>query len=351
MMDSTYTGAYGRLKGMRSDFLNPAFLEQLEQKEMADFISSLSLTSYRKEIDELSGVYKGTDLVEAVINAHMMRMAHAAATAIPPLAREIVSAFMTRWDIENIKTILSSKKLGYAVEHTQAFLTVQSGTPVGILAGLITREDYANMISQKDIEGVVTYAVKFGYGTPLLKNLDDARKGDISGMLLVLDLYYYTRLTESFKFYMGNEGMLLDYIRSSIDIKNIMSVIKAIEYGRSDIKEFIIKGGSIPESRLLEMLGRDVMQIQQIVPFNIGDAFELYREERFSSYIEAALKRELNKKYLKMFNESSISVEQIIGFLIRSEIERDEIRAVWLGKYYNIGKARLDRMKILKYVV
>ncbi len=350
-MDSTYTGAYGRIKGLRSDFISPAFLEQLEQKELPEFLPTLSSTSYRKEIDELSGMYKGIDLVEAVINAHMMRMARLAAIAIPPLAMNVVSAFLSRWDIENIKTILSSKKLGYTVEHTQAFLTVESGTPIGLFAGLITREDYANMISQKDIEGVVTYAVKYGYGTPLLKHLDEGRKGNISSMLLMLDLYYYARLMNSFRFYMGNEGILMDYIRSSIDIKNIMSTIKAIEYGRTSINEFIIKGGNIPESKLLEMLGKDVMQLREIMPFNVDEAFELYKEEQFSSYIEAALKRELHKKYLKMFNESSISVEQIIGFLIRSEIEREELRAVWFGKYYNIARARLDRMKILRYVV
>jgi vacuolar-type H+-ATPase subunit C/Vma6 len=52
-----------------------------------------------------------------------------------------------------------------------------------------------------------------------------------------------------------------------------------------------------------------------------------------------------------MFDGSSISVEQIIGFMIRSEIERDELRSLWLGKYYNISKERLEHMKILKHVV
>jgi len=350
-MDSTYTGAYGRLKGLRQEFLTPDFVEQLEQKDADDFVKSLSNTSYRKEIDELSALYKQPDLLEIVINAHMMRMSRNSAFAIPPLARGIVSAFMSRYDIENIKTIISSKKLGYTVDQTEIFLMVQRNIPVGIFAGLISREDYTNMVGQKDIEGVVNYVVKFGYGTVLLKYLDEARKSDVSKMLMALDLYYYTRLVESFKFYVGNEGLLLEFIKGLIDIKNVMTIVKGIELGVKDVKEFMIKGGELPEPKLAEMSQKQVLALQGYMPFKIDDAFELYKKDPFAGYLESALKRELYKKYLKLFSESGISAAQIIGFMLRSEIERDELRGAWLGKYYKVSKDRIEHMKILKYVV
>lgn len=350
-MDSTYTGAYGRLKGLRQEFLTPSFIEQLEQKDLDEFVKTLSTTGYRKEIDELSALYKEPDLLEVVINAHMMRMSRNAAFAIPPLARNTIAAFIGRYDIENIKTILSSKKLGYNVEQTEAFLVVQRNIPVGIFAGLISKEDYINMAAQKDIEGVVNYIVRFGYGTPLLKHLDEARKGDISNMLMALDIYYYTRLIDAFRFYIGNEGILLGFIKGLIDIKNIMTVIKGMELGGHDIKSFIIKGGDIAEAKLVEMSQKQVSALAGYMPFKIDDAFELYKSDPFASYFEAALKRELYKKYLKLFNESGISAAQIIGFMLRSEIERDELRSAWLGKYYKISKPRAEHMKILKYVV
>ncbi|MCL4379765.1 MAG: V-type ATPase subunit [Candidatus Marsarchaeota archaeon] len=350
-MDSTYTGAYGRLKGLRQEFLSLGFIEQLEQKDIDEFVKALSATGYRKEIDELSALYKEPDLLEVVINAHMMRMSRNSAFAIPPLARNIVAAFIGRYDIENIKTILSSKKLGYGVEQTEAFLTVQRNVPVGIFAGLISREDYTGIVAQKDIEGVVNYIVRFGYGTPLLKHLDEARKGDISNMLMALDLYYYTRLLDAFRFYVGNEGILLSFIKGLIDIRNIMTVIKGIELGGEDVKGFIIKGGDMQESRLVEMSQKKVEALAQYMPFKIDDAFELYKGDQFASYFEAALRRELYKKYLKLFNESGISAAQIVGFMLRSEIERDELRRIWMGKYYKVSKERIEHMGILKYVV
>ncbi len=350
-MDSTYTGAYGRLKGLRQDFLTPSFIDQLEQKDTDDFMKLLSNTSYRKEIDELSGLYKLPDLFEVVINAHMMRMNRNSAFAMPPLARNMISAFMSKYDIENIKTILSSKKLGYTVDQTEVFLMVQRNIPVGLFAGLISREDYANMAAQKDVEGVVNYIVRFGYGAALLKYVDDARKSDISKMLLALDLYYYTRLIEAFRFYVGNEGLLLNFIKGLIDIKNTMTVIKGIELGIKDVKEFLIKGGEIPEAKLVEMSQKPIMSLQGYMPFKIDYAFDFYKTDPFAGYFEAALKRELYKKYLSLFSESGISAAQIVGFMFRSEMERDELRSVWLGKYYKVSKERIEHMKMLKYVV
>lgn len=351
-MDSTYTGAYGRLKGLRQEFLSPQFMDSLEERDPEEFMKSLSTTSYRKEIDELSALYQQPDLVEVVINAHMMRMNKNAASGVPPLARGIVAAFMGRFDIENIKTILSSKVLGYGVERTDVFLIVGRNTPVGVFAGSITKEEYANMAAQKDVEGVVNYIVKYGYGTPLLKYLDEARKGDISKMLLSLDIYYYTRLVEAFRFYTGSEGVLLEFIKGLIDIKNIMTAVGGIELGAHDIKDFIIKGGTLTVERIIEMSQKqDVSQLQGYMPYKIDGAFELYKTDPFAGFIETALHRELYKRYLALFAESGISAAQIIGFMLRSEIERDELRAIWLGRYYKVSRARIDQMKILKSVI
>jgi V/A-type H+-transporting ATPase subunit C len=349
-MDSTYTGEYGRLKVLRSEFLGNDLIDSLEQKEADEFIKALGNTGYRKEIDELSALYKPPDLIEVVLNAHMMRMNRSAASGVPPLARNLIAAYAGRWDIENIKVILSSKKLGYSVDKTETFLLVHRNIPVGIFSGVISREDYSNMIAQKDIEGVVNSLVKYGYGTPLLKYMDEAKKGDISSMILALDTYYYSRLLGAFRFYMGNEGLLLNYIRELIDVKNIMIVVKNYAYN-GEVKEFLIKGGYIAEAKLAEMASKDINSIGGYLPFKIDDAISTYKAERFSSYIETALKRELYRKYLGLFTQSGISVEQIIGFMLRGEIERDELRGIWLGKYYNVGRDRINRMRLLKYVI
>ncbi len=356
-MDLTYFGAYGRLRANRSSFLSPDYVDQLAQKDSGEFLKSLSDTSYRQQIDRLSSIYKLPELAEIVINAHMVDMIKKASFAMPPMASNFVRAYVSRWDLENIKLILSSKVLGYGVEYTDTFLTVSRGTPVGIFSGMISGDEYSKIIEQRDIEGVVNSLVRYGYGTILMKFMDDARRtNNISQMVVALDLYYFDRLKESLKFYNGDEGPMSEYISHLIDIKNIMSVLKSGpdsngNNGSVDIKDYIIAGGNIPDSRLVEMRAKDADSLKQYMPFKIDGAIEAYKGDAFLSHIETALKAELDRKYLKAFDSLPGSIESLIGFIIRSEIERDELRSIWLSKQYAVSKERAESLRTLRLVV
>ncbi|MCL5112547.1 MAG: V-type ATPase subunit [Candidatus Marsarchaeota archaeon] len=354
-MDLTYFGAYGRLRANRSSFLSPDYVDQLAQKDSSEFLKSLSDTPYRQQIDRLSSIYKMPELVEVVINAHMVDMIKKASFAMPPIAANFVKAYVSRWDIENIKLILSSKVLGYGVEYTDTFLTVSRGTPVGIFSGMIGSEDYSKIIEQRDIEGVVNSLVRYGYGAILMKFMDDARRSNnVSAMIVALDIYYFERLTESLKFYNGDEGPMAEYISQLIDIKNIMSVLKGGAGGskqQADVKDYLIAGGRLPVARLTEMQSKDPEALKQLMPFKIDPAIDTFKTDGFLSHIETALKVELDKKYLKVFDSLPGSIESILGFIIRSEIERDELRSIWLSKHYAVSKERAESLRTLRKVL
>ncbi|MDE1856647.1 MAG: V-type ATPase subunit [Candidatus Micrarchaeota archaeon] len=352
-MDSTYVGAYGRISALKSDLLGPQVLDQLNQKDIDEFTKTLSNTSYRKEVDSFSGMYKGADLVSVVLSAHMMRMIKAATSPIPPLAKNFVDAYLSKWDIENIKLILSSKRLGYEVEKTESFLMVNRNVPVGTFSGVISREDYINMINQKDIEGVINSLVKYGYGTVLLKYIDEAKSptGTLDRMFLALDLYYFNRLVNAFRMYNGDESPVLEFIKDGIDIRNSVTAIKMVEFGYKDIKEYIIPGGHLAESKLVEMASKDLQSIRNELPFRIDAAFDLYKKEQFVTYLNTALEREMYRKYLKTFGSLALSLESIMSFILRCELERYELRAIWLSKLYRLSSERYEGMRMLKYVM
>ncbi len=350
-MDAGYTGTYGRLKVLRPEFLSTSFMDELQQKSDDEFLKSLSSTSYRKEIDAFSSLYRIPDLMEVVINAHMMRMIRSAMFALPNSAKQFISSYLSKWDIENIKTILSSKVLGYDIEHTEAFLMVERNIPVGTFSGVLSRSEYINMISQKDVDGVVSLLVKYGYGTIMLKHIEDYKKtNDISGMITALDVYYYNNMINTFKFSNGSEALLLSYIKETIDIKNIMTVIKAIGEKVTNVSPYLIKGGTLSEQKLNEMASKEIYVLKNYIPYRIDDAFEAYKEDQFASYFDTALRREVYRKYLKLFESIVMSLEFIFSFVLRSEMERDELRTIWLGKYYKISDERTDRLRILKYI-
>ncbi len=351
-MDTTYIGKYGNLKATSLNFLSSKFIDQLDKKDMDEFLPILGQTDYRHEIDRTIKIYKLPDSVEVAINLHMVNMLSHIYSAIPPLSRNFIYAYMGKWDIENIKVILSSKFLNYDVEQSEAFLVVQHKVPISLISGVISDSEYRNLIEQKTVEDVVTVLVKSVYGTILLENIDSFRRnGNLSEMMLSLDMYYYSNVLKNFKFYNGDEGTVIEFIKEQIDLKNMLSVIKAIHFGYKNVKNFAINGGNMKPEKIYELFAKsDIESIKSDIPFNIDKAFEMYKKDPFLTYFDSAMKRYLYSKYLKIFHSVSSSLSYMMWFILRCEIERDELRVIWLNKYYGITGDRAESNRLLKYV-
>lgn len=351
-MDSTYAGKYGNLKAASLNLLDSEFLDKIDKKDIDEFLPTLGQTSYRSDIDKIVKMYKIPDSIEVIINTHMVEMLSQVYMAVPPTAKNFIYAYMSRWDVENIKVILSSKLLNYDVEAAEVFLVLGKNVPVSMLGGTITAGEYRDILGQKSVEDVVNSLMKFGYGKVLMSDMDGFRKtGDISGMMLSLDMYYYDNILKNFRFYNGNEGPVIGFMRDRIDAQNILSVIKAINFGYKNPKGFMIKGGNLKESMLNDMLsGNNVDMLKRDIPFDIGEAFEEYKKDPSVTYFDSALRRSIYSKYLKIFDSSSMSLAYIMWFILRCEIERDELRAIWFSKYYGISRDRLGDMMMLKHM-
>ncbi|MCL5008088.1 MAG: V-type ATPase subunit [Candidatus Marsarchaeota archaeon] len=342
-MDSTYVGKYGDLKAASLRFMSSDKVKELMGKSSDEILSALSQTDYREDLDKFVKMYKIPDSVEIAINAHMVGMLRHVYEAVPPLARDFIYAYMSKWDIENIKVILSSKFLGYEVGHSEAFLVIQHDLPVSLVSGIISGADYRTIIEQKGVEEVVSSLVRFGYGALLLKHIESfRRKGSISDMLLALDRSYYSDLMSSFRFYNGDEGAVLEFVRELIDMNNILSVIKAMSSGYSDMaKDFIIPGGNIRDEIIYRMLSKpDIESIKQDLPFEIGWAFDRYKRDRSIGVFEYAIMDSIYSKYLGIFSASSGALSFILWFILRCEIERDTLRSIWFNKYYGIDEEK-----------
>ena len=359
-MDATYAGSYGKLRALKSDFLKDAQMQQLMLKDTNDFITYLSDTKYRTEIDMFSGKYIMPDLQEAVINMHMMNNIKHALSMMPLTAKDFMNAYTARWDIENIKVLLSSKILGYELKEAESFL-VLGDKPIGAIVSKISKEDYINMFSKPDVEEIINYLVKYKYGSILLEHIDEIKnKGELSSVILALDTYYYTNMfnalrffnsNRGFRFYTGTKWVIERFIRESIDVKNIMAIIKAkvLNYSFDDIKDNLIPNGKISISKLSDMSKKNIEDMQSDMPFKIDSAFEYYKKDPLMAYFEASLKKALYKKHIEALNTIPISLHTILSFMLQSEMERDVLRATWYAKYYDINRERAEHAMIMKF--
>ncbi|MEM4313193.1 MAG: V-type ATPase subunit [Thermoplasmata archaeon] len=349
----SYAYAYARCKALENNLLNSEIYENmLNAQNVQQIINILLETRYKDLISFFSTKYSGTDLIEVSTNSSIVNLSKIALSITPRIGLDSLRAYISKWDINNIKIIISSKALGRPIKETEIFLISERDLPAGLFAGILKPEDYRLMIEENDIESIVKYLLKFPYGKILMEGLDSYRKnGDIGEMLLLLDLFYFKNLKEKVKIYIGNEMPVIHLISSQIDVKNIMTLIRGFELGipTLDLRNYIIEGGNIQKNKMDEMLQSSnidelVEKIKDV--YDLSKALNNYHLNHDIKDFEIELERYIFERNISSFRIASPGLSSIIGMLLMFETERENIRKISYGKYFGLSQERIRSMLI-----
>lgn len=344
-MDPTYTGAYGRIKVYQTDFLSEDHLKRLIDSASIEELSSfLYTTFYREDMDKFSALNQGLDLLNMAINHRLIVRNRISLFAAPTPGREVIRAYLAKWDIENIKSIISSKYMGYEIRESENFLISFRDVPIGLFGGAMTHDDFKGLLSLNSIDEIVNSLSNYGYGQDIMQQMDRYRKSNDIGILLAaLDTHYYNNLQNSLKFYNGDEGPLRRFISEEIDVRNIMVILKGVdlEVEFDSLKEGLISHGNIPVSSLQEIYSSGYMEqaVEKLKSYypDTEDALKVYEENRRLEGFEAHMMDTLYSKYSGIFSQQSLSVGSTFSFIMKSERERERLRSIIFGKHYDLS--------------
>lgn len=353
-MRSLYGLPYGILKVENLNLLNlQDYKNLMKVEDISDILSMLGERGFKDDITQYANQYSGLDLIEISNNSHLSRMNRVALNITPYNGKDLVASYLSKWDILNLKTIIAAKASGIKVDQTQIYIVTSKNEPVGIYAGLMSYEDYKNILSLESIEEIMNYTLKFGYGKTILSLIDDYRKNNnLSTLLLSLDLYYYDLMREKFRFYNGSEGPIYRFIRKNIDAKNVMTIMKGIEYGDPEqVKDFIIKGGLFSDQQIDDLIKSST--IEEVVSkikgsFNLSTGVDYYKKTSSLVVMEAEIERSIHWEFLEIFEMSSLSLNNVMGFLMRVEAQWKDIRRIASAKNYKIPDDQIGLMLINK---
>ncbi|HLY77674.1 MAG TPA: V-type ATPase subunit, partial [Thermoplasmata archaeon] len=123
MAGSPYASSLGRLQSQFPSFLSKEVYATLVQaKDLNEVTKTLEGTIYGPEIGQFAASYKGPQLLELAVNRTFVRRNRQAYEATPFAGKLLVSAFLRRWDIQNLGLILSSKAQNRPLQETEVFL-------------------------------------------------------------------------------------------------------------------------------------------------------------------------------------------------------------------------------------
>ncbi|KJE48965.1 MULTISPECIES: V-type ATPase subunit [Acidiplasma] len=347
-MNTAYSGSFGRLKVHYNDFLGNEFIKSLLDLEIKDIKLRLYETSYKDDIDKSSVINSSElDILIAAINRHIINNSRIAIFAVPPEIKNYIKTYISKWDIESIKAILISKIIKHEIKYNDSFIISFRDIPLGIFAGNLSYEDFRSMLSRPDVESLVNYLVSYGYNY-LLQYIDEFKKtGDIYPLLSSLDSHYYNELADQAKFFNGDEGILINYTKEYIDIKNILTVIKGIELKVSydSIERYLIDNGNLTKNILSDLFrsNNTVDVLKVFKDYDLEDAIEYYQKYGSLSMFEISMRKALLEKYLPLMMRTT-GAPFILGYILTAERERDNLRTILIGKSYNLDRKLIERM-------
>lgn len=354
MAGSPYASALGRLKPEFTSFLSrETFSTLLGARDTNDLAKLLEPTAYAQDIVRARATHPGDAMLEVAINRTFVRRNRHAYDASPFAGRPVVAAYLARWDIENIELILSSKATGRTVTETEDHLVSSRDIPAGLYAGVMTLDDFRLLLSQPTLEATAAALVQFGYGATILPLVEAfERTRDVFPILHALDRAYYRNVLSTARFFQGDEWAVRAFLAEEIDARNALLLLKGknsdlpldqVVGGWLDGGAFAVTGASdlysargVPE--LAERLSENFPSIVQ--------GTEEYRTGHSLVGFEVALERDRAQREIKRLATYPLSLSVIFAYLLRNELERDDLRRLAFGKLYGLSPERLGALLV-----
>jgi len=321
-----------RIKGMKSRLLAPPVFESLILKpDVESIIAELENTSYKVEIERATIQYSGIKCLEVALRNDFTRAFRKILGYMKEGESETyIKILLSRWDIQNIKTILRGKNI-----HLTSAEIIECLVPAGQLDDTTLIE----LIKQPDVKAVIDLLATWGieYAKPLTRNFKEySEKRDLSVLEYAIDKFYFENALDKLSEKSYDDRILLDMITMEIDVTNIKNVLTMIR-DRIDIEEaeiFLITGGQrLNIERLITMIRTGTLEgaikFLDTTPYNFLSELpaHVFRTEKIS-VIEKELEKYLIKRGISRFLGDPLSIAVAVGYVWAKYNEITNIRII-----------------------
>ncbi|MCX6694485.1 MAG: V-type ATP synthase subunit C [Methanomicrobiales archaeon] len=318
-------------------------LLQMSLPEIARFIGE---TEYKREIDELSASFGGIDLIETALSWNLAKEYQAILTITPGTLRDFTEAYLRRWDIQNVLTVLRGKSQGMGPGKIKELL---------IPAGELDRATLDRLLNEDGPERVVE-ALKGRALYPIVAaEFSDAQQtGSYSRMANELYKQFYADLLIMARSGLKGGSLFLAFIVLDIDITNIRNLFRfrADEFAE-DTRSMMIQGGTfgVEELQHLNTLVDRTEFIRaltaKITNKTLIRVLDSLREAASIREVEIDLIRVQLGEMEKMSKLHPISIHPILVYLEKKKYEIFNIRAIARGKESHLAPDRIRRYLVM----
>lgn len=297
-------------------------------------------TQYKKEIDELAPSFHGIDLIELALSWNLAKEYQSIQKITPGSLKDLTRAYLRRWDIQNVLTILRGKLHGEKSGKIREVL---------IPAGELDKQILDRLIEEPTPERIIEGLKGKGIYPILSKSFEGGVKEDFLPRV-ENDLYkqFYAELISMAMSGIKGGHQFMDYITLDIDITNIRNMFRyRADQSDDQIMDAVIPGGTLSPhliQRIMAIRDRDEF-IDALIPSVkvrvLRELLETLREEKSVREIEIDLIKVQLSEMESMSKLHPFSIHPILAYLEMKKYEIFNLRALARGKESNLPAERI----------
>jgi len=335
-----------RVKAKRSFLLPKDTYSRLLVMDIPGITRFIGEGQYKKEINELSLKYSGSELVETALNKNMSALYHQILEFSKGDLQTMLSAYLQRWNIWNIKTVLRGKVHNATSEEIMKTI---------VPAGGYTETYWKEIIDNSNSMDESIESLKKNDWYPTLVKLKEDYGTDLSQFESKLEIEYYTHLLNLIPKKPKANLLFIKFIKSEIDLVNLKTLFmtKSGSVEPNIIKEMLIPGGefSLDELQILVDAADFKQFVNKLQKFSfyeiIKDDVKILEETGELHHVIRALEQDHAAKAKKFSYTYPLSILPIMDYFIRKKIEVDNLRIIAKGKDFGLNEDAVKEMLVI----
>jgi len=332
---SAWAYIVARVKVMKRKLIPPEEFRKLLNMDFNEIIRYLQETEYKREIDEMGYKYTGPRLLDYALTLNLGRTYRKIMDVSFGQAREIISAYLRRWDIWNIMAIIRGKIADVSAQEIEEALV-----PVGEYS-----IDFYKTLIVKDLDEIV----KTFEGTPYYEALSKVGTASLSEVEDEMYKIYYSRILREKPSDLALK-LFIDFIRMEVDIKNIKTILRLKREGIStdEIMKRIIPGGfelTVEEANKLAAMSWDEL-VKSLEGYWFWKGIEGLDGKELSK-IEIKFDKIWIKMIARRASNYPLSILPVLQYMILKKVEVDNLRVLGWGKWEGIPNEEIEEQLVI----
>lgn len=338
---SNWANASARGKARKAGLIDATRMRQLLQQSPDAIATSIAEFGYRNELDKYADKLSGVDLVEAALNHNMDRDLNQVLSFCQGHLKGLVGIYVERFTYQKVKTALRA---------------IRSGVSIDVVSSQVLPEEneanlpWLELVSNSDTLQEAATALE---GTKFGNALADVDGDNLMAYEDALDRHYYASATKKFREGTTRHPVLLRYLRTEIDHRNIINLFRAQRQGMSseERNELMLPGGRAITTTFLRQAaeaetGEALLEVLRRAPGFDDSGFDEALSDSHERETLDPIVRVLTGQRLDLLNRmnmlSPLSAFPVIYYIESKVLEVRNLRLIVRGKAAGLSQEDIE---------